>query len=127
MAQVFFSSASTPLSLCGVLEAMAVRRPMLCIAVFALAAVWMLQVASPAAEQQDLFVVSTPMLRATGVKGTFTGAQQVTTAPGVSMQALPEPRPNDAMLPVDLNRSSLYWGLLCILVLSVLFSSYFFN
>eukprot|EP00971_Amphidinium_carterae_P219115 4349769-Amphidinium_carterae.1 len=26
------------------------------------------------------------------------------------MQALPEPKPNDNMLPVDLNRTSLYWG-----------------
>jgi len=42
-------------------------------------------------------------------------------------RALPEPRPNDAMLPVDFSRTSLYWGLLCITVLSVLFSSYFFN
>lgn len=28
---------------------------------------------------------------------------------------------------VELNRTSLYWGLLLILILSVLFSSYFFN
>ena len=29
--------------------------------------------------------------------------------------------------PVELNRTSLYWGLLLIFVLAVLFSSYFFN
>ena len=28
---------------------------------------------------------------------------------------------------VELNRTSLYWGLLLIFVLAVLFSSYFFN
>ncbi|CAE7041182.1 psbL [Symbiodinium natans] len=47
--------------------------------------------------------------------------------PMVLVEALPEPRPNDAMLPVELNRTSLYWGLLLICILSVLFSSYFFN
>jgi photosystem II PsbL protein len=36
-----------------------------------------------------------------------------------------EPNPNK--LPVELNRTSLYWGLLLIFVLTVLFSSYFFN
>ena len=29
--------------------------------------------------------------------------------------------------PVELSRTSLYWGLLLIFVLAVLFSSYFFN
>ena len=29
--------------------------------------------------------------------------------------------------PVELNRTSLFWGLLTIFVLAVLFSSYFFN
>ena len=29
--------------------------------------------------------------------------------------------------PVELNRTSLYWGLLLVFVLAVLFSSYFFN
>jgi len=29
--------------------------------------------------------------------------------------------------PVELNRTSLFWGLLLIFVLAVLFSSYFFN
>nr|YP_008519855.1 photosystem II protein L [Microchloropsis salina]YP_010479003.1 photosystem II protein L [Lietzensia polymorpha]AGI98709.1 photosystem II protein L [Nannochloropsis gaditana]AOW70781.1 photosystem II protein L [Monodopsis sp. MarTras21]AGI99209.1 photosystem II protein L [Microchloropsis salina]AHX25108.1 photosystem II protein L [Nannochloropsis gaditana]AHX25509.1 photosystem II protein L [Microchloropsis salina] len=37
----------------------------------------------------------------------------------------PGPNPNSS--PVELNRTSLYWGLLLIFVLAVLFSSYFFN
>ncbi|CAK0827152.1 unnamed protein product [Prorocentrum cordatum] len=48
-------------------------------------------------------------------------------APAVVLRALPEPKPNEEMLPVDLNRTSLYWGLLTICILSVLFSSYLFN
>nr|YP_009677035.1 photosystem II protein L [Dictyocha speculum]QDH81696.1 photosystem II protein L [Dictyocha speculum] len=35
--------------------------------------------------------------------------------------------PNPNRLPVELSRTSLYWGLLLIFVLAVLFSSYFFN
>nr|YP_010155901.1 photosystem II protein L [Cumathamnion serrulatum]QQY85401.1 photosystem II protein L [Cumathamnion serrulatum] len=35
--------------------------------------------------------------------------------------------PNPNKEPVELNRTSLFWGLLLILVLAVLFSSYFFN
>ena len=35
------------------------------------------------------------------------------------------PNPNNR--PVELNRTSLYWGLLLIFVLAVLFSSYIFN
>jgi hypothetical protein len=35
--------------------------------------------------------------------------------------------PNPNAQAVELNRTSLYWGLLTILVLAVLFSSYFFN
>ena len=35
--------------------------------------------------------------------------------------------PNLAKQPVELNRTSLFWGLLLIFVLAVLFSSYFFN
>ena len=34
---------------------------------------------------------------------------------------------NPNIQAVELNRTSLYWGLLLIFVLSVLFSSYFFN
>ena len=36
-------------------------------------------------------------------------------------------RPNPNKQTVELNRSSLYWGLLLIFVLAVLFSSYIFN
>jgi hypothetical protein len=36
-----------------------------------------------------------------------------------------EQNPNNQS--VELNRTSLYWGLLLIFILSVLFSSYFFN
>mmetsp|Transcript_30252 Transcript_30252/g.68784 ORF Transcript_30252/g.68784 Transcript_30252/m.68784 type:complete len:106 (-) Transcript_30252:116-433(-) len=105
---------------------MAARRPVLCTLAAALAALWLLHAAVGPAEQT--FVSSSPALRATSAKsGSFAGAQPQLLVQQVQMQALPEPRPNDAMLPVDLNRSSLYWGLLCILVLSVLFSSYFFN
>ena len=35
--------------------------------------------------------------------------------------------PNPNKQAVELNRTSLYWGLLLIFVLAVLFSSYFFN
>jgi|TARA_B110000977_G_scaffold26752_1_gene33463 photosystem II PsbL protein len=35
--------------------------------------------------------------------------------------------PNPNIQAVELNRTSLYWGLLLIFVLAVLFSSYFFN
>eukprot|EP00418_Pyrodinium_bahamense_P061011 CAMPEP_0179187060 /NCGR_PEP_ID=MMETSP0796-20121207/92805_1 /TAXON_ID=73915 /ORGANISM="Pyrodinium bahamense, Strain pbaha01" /LENGTH=112 /DNA_ID=CAMNT_0020891099 /DNA_START=71 /DNA_END=409 /DNA_ORIENTATION=+ len=112
---------------------MATRRPVLYGLALAVAALWLLQAAVTPAMQQELFVVqtpaaTTPALRATqGSAGTFAGAQQEVTLRSMVVQALPEPRPNDAMLPVDLNRTSLYWGLLCILILSVLFSSYFFN
>nr|YP_010933292.1 L protein of photosystem II [Streptofilum capillatum]WKT08589.1 L protein of photosystem II [Streptofilum capillatum]WKT08688.1 L protein of photosystem II [Streptofilum sp. BC4-VF8pt]WKT08787.1 L protein of photosystem II [Streptofilum sp. ZNP2-VF4pt] len=36
-----------------------------------------------------------------------------------------EPNPNKQA--VELNRTSLYWGLLTIFVLAILFSNYFFN
>ncbi|WP_320675189.1 photosystem II reaction center protein L [Prochlorococcus sp. MIT 1341] len=35
--------------------------------------------------------------------------------------------PNPNNLPVELNRTSLYLGLLLVFVMGVLFSSYFFN
>ena len=35
--------------------------------------------------------------------------------------------PNPNRQPVELSRTSLYWGLRLIFVLAVLFSSYFFN
>nr|YP_010264563.1 photosystem II protein L [Vandenboschia striata]UIO59717.1 photosystem II protein L [Vandenboschia striata] len=39
--------------------------------------------------------------------------------------AMTPPNPNKQS--VELNRTSLYWGLLLIFVLAVLFSNYFFN
>nr|YP_010933378.1 L protein of photosystem II [Streptosarcina arenaria]YP_010933477.1 L protein of photosystem II [Streptosarcina costaricana]WKT08887.1 L protein of photosystem II [Streptosarcina arenaria]WKT08991.1 L protein of photosystem II [Streptosarcina costaricana] len=36
-------------------------------------------------------------------------------------------QPNPNKQSVELNRTSLYWGLLTIFVLAILFSSYFFN
>eukprot|EP00438_Fugacium_kawagutii_P013485 Skav208878 [mRNA] locus=scaffold270:165348:167221:- [translate_table: standard] len=88
----------------------------------ATACVWLFS-SSP---QQEVFVVQTPALRG---QGAFTGNTVEISAveSPVVLKALPEPRPNDAMLPVELNRTSLYWGLLLILILGVLFSSYFFN
>ena len=72
-----------------------------------------------------------PALRATQLThGAFAGSSVMDDFEKpmlVMMEALPDPRPNDAMLPVELNRTSLYWGLLTICILSVLFSSYFFN
>ncbi|CAE7213502.1 psbL [Symbiodinium necroappetens] len=97
---------------------MAFRRPILCTLALAAACAWLLQ--TPA--QETDFVA--PRVLSTVAPGTETFAEKT---PLVIMQALPEPRPNDAMLPVELNRTSLYWGLLLICILSVLFSSYFFN
>ncbi len=37
------------------------------------------------------------------------------------------PAPNPNRQPVELNRTSLYLGLLTVFVLAILFSSYFFN
>jgi len=98
------------------------RRP----ALFVLAAVacfWLFS----STEQQEVFVVQT--VQTPTLRGAFTGNTVEISAveSPVVLKALPEPRPNDAMLPVELNRTSLYWGLLLITILSVLFSSYFFN
>ena len=98
---------------------MAVRRPLLT-AVVAAVGVWML-LAAVAPAEQDAFVVG----KVATLRGSSAEPMQVESQ--VVRQALPDPRPNDANLPVDLNRTSLYWGLLTICVLSVLFSSYFFN
>eukprot|EP00435_Cladocopium_sp_Y103_P065434 s909_g27.t1 len=92
------------------------RRPTLFV-LAAAACVWLFS-ANISSPEQEVFVVQTPALRG---QGAFTGNTVEISA------ALPEPRPNDAMLPVELNRTSLYWGLLLICILSVLFSSYFFN
>jgi photosystem II PsbL protein len=40
---------------------------------------------------------------------------------------MPEKAPNPNNIPVELNRTSLYLGLLLVFVLGILFSSYFFN
>jgi len=113
---------------------MAARRPILGAIVVATVAAWLLFSSNiSSVPQQDLFVVAapkaSPALRAVHLKGgKFTGMYADVAAPTVTMKALPEPRPNDATdLPVDLNRTSLFWGLLTILILSILFSSYFFN
>eukprot|EP00929_Paragymnodinium_shiwhaense_P072170 TRINITY_DN3662_c0_g5_i1.p2 TRINITY_DN3662_c0_g5~~TRINITY_DN3662_c0_g5_i1.p2 ORF type:complete len:108 (+),score=23.38 TRINITY_DN3662_c0_g5_i1:91-414(+) len=107
---------------------MAGRRSALAFVLAAVACGCMLQAffATPA-EQQDLVFVtsSAPALRASH---RFAGqSEQVRSADAIVMHGLPEPRPNDAMLPVDLNRTSLFWGLLFTTVMVVLFSSYFFN
>jgi len=115
------------------LTRMAARRSVLgAVALVSLAA-WLFLGASFSGPQQEVFVVvspvSAPALRATHQKGNaFAGVQTDVSTPVMAMKALPEPRPNDATdLPVDLNRTSLFWGLLTILILSILFSSYFFN
>lgn len=41
------------------------------------------------------------------------------------LQIMARPNPNKQV--VELNRTSLYWGLLLIFVLAILFSSYIFN
>mmetsp|Transcript_112599 Transcript_112599/g.223854 ORF Transcript_112599/g.223854 Transcript_112599/m.223854 type:complete len:105 (+) Transcript_112599:81-395(+) len=104
---------------------MAIRRPVLTSAVLVTAAVVVLCWSTGAAFTSGS---SAPRLRASRLSANFAGVQGMpANLQLVAVQALPEPRPNDAMLPVELNRTSLYWGLLCILILSVLFSSYFFN
>ena len=99
------------------------RRPVLFL-VAATACLWLLS-STFCASEQEAFLSQSPSLR-----GAFAGSAKtsmdVVNSP-VVLRALPEPRPNDAMLPVELNRTSLYWGLLLITILSVLFSSYFFN
>mmetsp|Transcript_47961 Transcript_47961/g.129316 ORF Transcript_47961/g.129316 Transcript_47961/m.129316 type:complete len:101 (-) Transcript_47961:172-474(-) len=100
---------------------MAGRRPVLLALCIAAAGLWLLS--SVAAPQG--FAAPSPSLRARG--GAFANAEVEKAAPAVVLRALPEPKPNEEMLPVDLNRTSLYWGLLTICILSVLFSSYLFN
>mmetsp|Transcript_8821 Transcript_8821/g.19741 ORF Transcript_8821/g.19741 Transcript_8821/m.19741 type:complete len:104 (+) Transcript_8821:99-410(+) len=101
------------------------RRPVLASLLVAAAAVLLLS------HMHAAFVVarSGEALALRGAKSTFAGssAEAPLVEPVSMMQALPEPRPNDNMLPVDLNRTSLYWGLLTILILAILFSSFLFN
>eukprot|EP00929_Paragymnodinium_shiwhaense_P072165 TRINITY_DN3662_c0_g1_i2.p2 TRINITY_DN3662_c0_g1~~TRINITY_DN3662_c0_g1_i2.p2 ORF type:complete len:103 (+),score=29.52 TRINITY_DN3662_c0_g1_i2:64-372(+) len=102
---------------------MAARRPVLASIIALAAGLYLLHAAVSA--PAETFVTSTPALRATQ---RFAGAQQEPRfLEAIAMKGLPEPRPNDAMLPVDLNRTSLFWGLLFTTVMVVLFSSYFFN
>eukprot|EP00929_Paragymnodinium_shiwhaense_P072164 TRINITY_DN3662_c0_g1_i1.p3 TRINITY_DN3662_c0_g1~~TRINITY_DN3662_c0_g1_i1.p3 ORF type:complete len:107 (+),score=21.42 TRINITY_DN3662_c0_g1_i1:66-386(+) len=106
---------------------MAARRPVLASIVALAAGLCLLHAAlAPATQPEQLvFITSSPALRATQ---RFAGTQQEPRVlETVAMKGLPEPRPNDAMLPVDLNRTSLFWGLLFTTVMVVLFSSYFFN
>ncbi|CAK0824056.1 unnamed protein product [Prorocentrum cordatum] len=106
---------------------MAARRPVLLALCLAAASAWLLSgVAAPPAAPQG-FVAPSPALRA-GARGAMAGAEVERAALSVALRALPEPKPNEEMLPVDLNRTSLYWGLpITICILSVLFSSYLFN
>ena len=99
------------------------QRPVLFVLV-ATACLWLFS-SSISAPQQEVFVIQSPALRGQAFTGNSLEISAIESP--VVLKALPEPRPNDAMLPVELNRTSLYWGLLCICVLSVLFSSYFFN
>mmetsp|Transcript_62475 Transcript_62475/g.203845 ORF Transcript_62475/g.203845 Transcript_62475/m.203845 type:complete len:100 (-) Transcript_62475:170-469(-) len=99
---------------------MAARRPVLAAAVLALFAAAALLTFAPAAEQ-EVFVSGASAPRS---------SLRTSLAPVASLTAraaLPEPIPDDAILPVDFSRTSLYWGLLFVLVMMVLFSSYFFN
>ncbi|CAK0830048.1 unnamed protein product [Prorocentrum cordatum] len=87
---------------------MAARRPVLLTICLAAAAAWLLSsVLAPAAPQG--FAAPQPALRAG--RGASAGAAADGVAPAVVLRALPEPKPNEEMLPVDLNRTSLYWGL----------------
>eukprot|EP00419_Tripos_fusus_P025451 CAMPEP_0172712124 /NCGR_PEP_ID=MMETSP1074-20121228/60919_1 /TAXON_ID=2916 /ORGANISM="Ceratium fusus, Strain PA161109" /LENGTH=103 /DNA_ID=CAMNT_0013536009 /DNA_START=70 /DNA_END=377 /DNA_ORIENTATION=+ len=103
---------------------MAVRRQMVSIMALAMATVVVFH-SSFSASNSAAFTIATsaPSPRAVYSSTNLAGAPDMPHAVRfVAVQALPEPRPNDAMLPVELNRTSLYWGLLCILILSVLFS-----
>mmetsp|Transcript_62485 Transcript_62485/g.203873 ORF Transcript_62485/g.203873 Transcript_62485/m.203873 type:complete len:102 (-) Transcript_62485:207-512(-) len=101
---------------------MAARRPVIAAVVLALCALVAIKCAFSSVEQ-EAFVNASPAvcsLRATAAPAA--GAVPLTVR-----TALPEPIPDDAILPVDFSRTSLYWGLLFVLVMMVLFSSYFFN
>ena len=102
------------------------QRPVLFV-LMAAACLWLFS-SSSSSPEVFLSPVPTGALRGafTGNTRTLLDATEISESP-VLLKALPEPRPNDAMLPVELNRTSLYWGLLLICILSVLFSSYFFN
>eukprot|EP00446_Apocalathium_sp_SHHI-4_P005082 CAMPEP_0177193682 /NCGR_PEP_ID=MMETSP0367-20130122/22570_1 /TAXON_ID=447022 ORGANISM="Scrippsiella hangoei-like, Strain SHHI-4" /NCGR_SAMPLE_ID=MMETSP0367 /ASSEMBLY_ACC=CAM_ASM_000362 /LENGTH=91 /DNA_ID=CAMNT_0018641579 /DNA_START=35 /DNA_END=307 /DNA_ORIENTATION=+ len=91
---------------------MAARRPVLCVvslALLALCAMW----AGVAPSADEAFVANSPALRVTvrGDRGAFAGASQpvVAAQAEIARAALPEPIPDDAILPVDFSRTSLYW------------------
>ena len=99
---------------------MAARRPLLSAAVLAVAVLCLLHAGlTPSTSDEELFVAPPQALRASRQGAAFAGARPESAAGLAARAALPDPRPNDAMLPVGLNRASLYWGLLCITVLSV--------
>eukprot|EP00930_Biecheleria_cincta_P062947 TRINITY_DN483_c0_g1_i1.p2 TRINITY_DN483_c0_g1~~TRINITY_DN483_c0_g1_i1.p2 ORF type:complete len:109 (-),score=27.23 TRINITY_DN483_c0_g1_i1:133-459(-) len=108
---------------------MALRRPVLCVFALAIAGLWLMQAPEDSQEQVVFVVPSSPALRATAQSNSgFAGAAAVQeNGFATAMKALPEPKPNDAMLPVELNRTSFFWGMLTFCLLSVLFSSYLFN
>ncbi|CAE7233844.1 unnamed protein product [Symbiodinium sp. CCMP2592] len=106
---------------------MAARRPVLVVLAVA-ACVWLFSASAPEAE--EVFVVQSPALR--GQAGAFAGSsiELAAVESPVVLKALPEPRPNDAMLPVELNRRRIRalaagWGALTLLFgskFSVLFT-----
>ena len=108
---------------------MANRRPVLGCFALALAGLWFMQAPTDVQEQLVFVVPQSPALRATAhFERGFAGAPQVQAdVTATALKALPEPKPNDAMLPVELNRTSFFWGMLTFCLLSVLFSSYLFN
>nr|QGX43556.1 photosystem II protein L [Avicennia marina] len=55
----------------------------------------------------------------------ISNAVHPTINPILNYRAMTQSNPNEQN--VELNRTSLYWGLLLIFVLAVLFSNYFFN
>lgn len=93
---------------------MSVRHPMLCTLAVAVVATCRQHSGIQPAEQEQLFMVSLPALRAWSAEvGTSAGAQVQVVLLGLQMQAVPEPRQNDAILLVELERSSLHLGGTC--------------
>ena len=105
------------------------QRPVLFV-LMAAACLWLFSSSSSSSSSSSEVFLSPVSPTGATLRGAFTGNTldtEISLESPVVLKALPEPRPNDAMLPVELNRTSLYWGLLLICILSVLFSSYFFN
>eukprot|EP00443_Scrippsiella_acuminata_P110661 CAMPEP_0115698710 /NCGR_PEP_ID=MMETSP0272-20121206/66488_1 /TAXON_ID=71861 /ORGANISM="Scrippsiella trochoidea, Strain CCMP3099" /LENGTH=77 /DNA_ID=CAMNT_0003139081 /DNA_START=8 /DNA_END=238 /DNA_ORIENTATION=+ len=77
---------------------MAARRPVLGAAILALAAVAALwSTVAPSMPEQEVFVVTSPALRASPQRGSLAGAQpEMASATALTARAaLPDPRPND--------------------------------